>query len=79
MLVLTRKRGQSIIIGDQIEIVITAIDGDQIKIGIQAPSTIKVYRKEVIESIRNSNKEAAAVSVSLQQLKDILKSKGPSV
>jgi len=46
-------------IGDQIEISIVDIKGDQVKIGIQAPGTVKVYRKEVYEAIQQENIEAA--------------------
>ncbi|MNC59047.1 hypothetical protein D3C76_1729170 [compost metagenome] len=58
MLILTRKKGQSIIIDDNIEIVISMIDGDQVKLGVIAPSHNKVYRKELLEELRSSNKEA---------------------
>lgn len=62
MLILTRKKGQSIIINDNIEIVISAIDGDQIKIGIQAPKEISIYRKEVLDAIRENNRAAVQSS-----------------
>ncbi|GJM82096.1 hypothetical protein HMSSN139_45920 [Paenibacillus sp. HMSSN-139] len=73
MLILTRKKGQSIIINDDIEIIITAIDGDQVKIGISAPADVLVYRKEVIESIRESNKAAIVSQANLDVLKNIIK------
>jgi len=47
MLVLSRKKDESIMIGDQIEIKILAVEGDQIKLGIVAPKTVKVHRSEV--------------------------------
>lgn len=59
MLVLSRKVDQSIIIGNDIEIHITRIEGDMVKIGIEAPRSIAVHRKEVFEAIHQSNKEAA--------------------
>jgi carbon storage regulator len=59
MLVLSRKVDERIMIGDQIEISVVDIKGDQVKIGIQAPGNIKVYRKEVYEAIQQENIEAA--------------------
>jgi len=60
MLVLTRKKDQSIMIGDDIEIKIVAVDGDQIKIGIDAPRHIDVHREEVYDAIRQANNQAVA-------------------
>ena len=59
MLALTRKKGESIIIGDNIEIVVLSIQGDIVKIGIDAPRAIPVNRKEVYEQILEQNKKAA--------------------
>lgn len=58
MLVLTRKIGQSIRIGDEIVIKIIDIDGSQIKIGIEAPKNLAIYREELYEKIKESNIEA---------------------
>jgi len=70
MLVLSRKKDESIMIGDQIEIKILAVEGDQIKLGIVAPKTVKVHRSEVFEAIQAQNKEALAFSSTfLDQLK----------
>lgn len=65
MLVLSRKKDESIMIGDQIELKILSIDGDQVKVGIVAPKNIKVYRSEVYESIQNQNKESLKVTKSI--------------
>ncbi|MFJ8514661.1 carbon storage regulator CsrA [Lysinibacillus xylanilyticus] len=70
MLVLSRKKDESIMIGDQIEIKILAVDGEQIKIGIVAPKNVKVHRSEVFEAIQAQNKEAlTASSTFFEQLK----------
>lgn len=70
MLVLSRKKDESIMIGDQIEIKILAVEGEQIKIGIVAPKTVKVHRSEVFEAILAQNREALSASSSfLEQLK----------
>lgn len=59
MLVLTRKKNESIQVGEEIEITVLGIDGDQVKIGIQAPKHIDIHRKEVYVSIQEANKQAA--------------------
>lgn len=58
MLVLTRKKGESILIGDNIEIVITEVNGDQIKLGINAPKNLQIIRKELFEDIKQANQLA---------------------
>lgn len=58
MLALTRKKGESIMINNDIEISILEIRGDQIKIGISAPKDVPVYRKEVYNQIKEETKEA---------------------
>ncbi|MBL3730190.1 carbon storage regulator CsrA [Lysinibacillus sp. HST-98] len=62
MLVLSRKKGESIMIGDQIEVKILAVEGDQIKLGIVAPKSVKVHRSEIFEAIQEQNREALATS-----------------
>jgi len=59
MLVLARKINQSIIIQDNIEVMILDIQGEQVKIGIKAPKEIKIYRKEIYEEIQKENIRAA--------------------
>lgn len=59
MLVLTRKLNESIQIGDEIVVTVLSVHGDQVKLGIQAPKHIDIYRKEVYVSIQQANKQAA--------------------
>ena len=75
MLILTRKTGESIMIGDTIEIQVMELKGDQVKIGINAPKNIKLYRKEVYEAIHNENLAAAQSAPQLPSLDDMLKKK----
>ena len=71
MLVLSRKKTESIMIGDHIEVKILSIEGDQVKLGIVAPKSVKVHRSEVFEAIQEQNKEALNISVDF--LKNIKK------
>jgi carbon storage regulator len=59
MLVLTRKNGESIKIGDDIEITIISAKNDQVKVGIKAPKNVEVYRKEIYEQILAENQQAS--------------------
>jgi carbon storage regulator len=61
MLVLTRKLGESIRIGDDIEVVVTAIEANKVKIGIRSPRHIPLYREEVYQKILEENRQAAAM------------------
>ena len=54
MLVLTRKQGQSIIINDEIEIMVVSTKGNQIRLGIKAPNNVTINRKEIQEKINNT-------------------------
>lgn len=60
MLVLTRRKGESIIISENIEIRILGVDGDTVKIGVVAPKDIEIFRKEVYLAIKESNQEASS-------------------
>ena len=57
MLVLSRQRDESIIIGDNIVITIVDIRGDKVRLGIQAPTDISVHRQEIYDAIKNENAE----------------------
>jgi carbon storage regulator len=59
MLVLSRQRDETIMIGDEIEITVVDIRGDKIRLGINAPAKVTVHRKEVYEAIRQENIDAA--------------------
>ena len=59
MLVLTRKSGESLYIGDDIVITVIDVRKGQVKIGVEAPKSVPVYRKELLEKIRNQNIESA--------------------
>jgi carbon storage regulator len=69
MLVLTRKKEQTIVINDNIEITIIDIQGDQVRIGINAPRSVSIFRKEIFLEIQEENKKAAEVkNISLDGL-----------
>jgi len=72
MLALTRKKGESIIIGDNVEVVLLSVQGDQAKLGIIAPKSVTIHRKEVYEQIQNENKEAST-NINFIALKEIQK------
>src|SRR5947207_5007762 len=61
MLVLSRQRDETIMIGDDIEVTVVDIRGDKVRIGINAPKEISVHRKEVYDAIRRENRAAAQV------------------
>ena len=71
MLILSRKTNEKIMIGDDISVSIIEIRGDQVRIGIDAPKSVKVFRQEVFEAIKAENKaaaESAAILPSIQEL-----------
>ena len=68
MLILTRKVNEAIIIGDDIRVSLIEIRGDQIRIGVNAPKNIKVYREEVYLAIQEENRAAAQSAVRLPPL-----------
>lgn len=71
MLALTRKKGESLIVNNNIEITVLEIRGDQIKIGISAPKDVPIYRKEVYLQIQEENKAALESGIP-EELMDIL-------
>ena len=76
MLVFTRKRGQAIVIGDGIEVHIVRVGRDGVRIGITAPTSVPVHRREIYDQIRAANASAAASdATSLEQLVAHLRAK----
>jgi len=66
MLVLGRKPNQSVMIGDEIVVTILAVDGEQVKIGIQAPSHVTILRQELYELVKQENLRAATLSAQVK-------------
>ncbi|HWL13280.1 MAG TPA: carbon storage regulator CsrA [Ureibacillus sp.] len=76
MLVLTRKLNESIMIGNDIEITVLAVEGEQIKLGIKAPKHVDIHRKEVYLSIQQENNQALNTEVTtLTNLSDFFRKK----
>ena len=67
MLVLSRKKGESIMISDTIEIVVLETEGETVKLGIKAPKNVEIHRKEVYMTIQESNREASSDKAALLQ------------
>lgn len=74
MLALARKVNQSIVIGNDIEVTILEIKGDQIKIGISAPKNVPIYRKEIYTQIQEENKSAVQ-EVDLEKIRNLFERK----
>ncbi|WP_017379005.1 carbon storage regulator CsrA [Paenisporosarcina sp. TG-14] len=73
MLVLGRKKGESIIIDDDIEIIVTAIEGDTIKLGFTAPKHITIHRKEIYLEIQEENRLATSNVINLSDFLSLRK------
>ncbi len=80
MLVLTRKVDESIIIGDDVKIIVVEVRADQVKIGIDAPRSITVHREEVYREIQAENRRAALAQreLDIKQLNELLPGRSPS-
>lgn len=65
MLIITRKKGESLMIGDDIEITISKIEDGSVKIGINAPKDVTILRKELYEAVENENKKAANIDLNM--------------
>lgn len=78
MLILSRKKNESIIIGDDIEIMVTDVRGENVKLGVNAPRHISVHRKEIYESIKAENISASETNTShLATLSELLRKRKP--
>ncbi|MEQ7050351.1 carbon storage regulator CsrA [Paenibacillus alvei] len=71
MLVLTRAKGQKIMIGQDIVLTVVEVNGDQVRLGIEAPSDVSVYREEIYQSIKEQNELAAMSDISKEHLQII--------
>jgi carbon storage regulator len=71
MLILSRRVNEKIVIGDDVVISVVEVRGDQVKLGIEAPRNVKVFREEVFIAIQEENKKAAAASGAQLPLIDI--------
>lgn len=72
MLALSRKKGEALVINNNVEITVLEIKGEQVKLGINAPKEVPVYRKEVYVQIQDANKAAISVD-GLEALQSLLK------
>jgi carbon storage regulator len=68
MLILTRKTNEKVVIGDGIVVSVVEVRGDQVKLGIEAPRSVKVYRQEVYLAIQEENRRAADSALDLPNL-----------
>jgi len=75
MLALARKINQSIMIGNNIEITLLEIKGDQVKIGINAPKSVPIYRKEIYMQIQDENKKASEGEIDVEVLNKLFSGK----
>ena len=73
MLALSRKKGEALIVNNNIEITVLEVKGDQVKLGISAPKEVTIYRKEVYAQIQEANKAAAENLEGLEQLAGLFK------
>jgi carbon storage regulator len=73
MLALSRKSNESIMLGNDIEITVLEIKGDQVKIGVKAPKSVAIFRKEIYLQIQEENKKAAEQNVDRETIENLFK------
>ena len=73
MLALSRKKDEAIIINDDVEVTVIEIKGDQVKLGITAPKSVPIYRKEVYVQINDANNEATQQAIDVKALNQLFK------
>lgn len=71
MLALSRRVGESIMVGNEIEITIIEVKGEQVRLGINAPKSIPIHRKEIYLQIKEANKEVVDSTVEIDQIKHL--------
>lgn len=72
MLVLRRKAGEAIMIGDHVEVQVLGVEGDTVKLGFSAPQNVQILRKELVDSILQENLKAGRHQLNQNQLRDLL-------
>ena len=81
MLVLSRKINETIVIGEDVRVTLLGIDGDKIKIGIDAPKSTKIFREELLEATKSTNKQALnapVVTFDLSKIKNAADAADPA-
>ncbi len=74
MLVLTRKKDEAVVIGDDIEIIVSEISEDKVKIAIKAPKSVKIFRKELLAAVEDENLKSADMSdLDIGKLREAIK------
>ena len=74
MLVLTRKKDEAVVIGDDIEIIVSEISEDKVKIAIKAPKSVKIFRKELLAAVEDENlKSADMPDLDIDKLREAIK------
>lgn len=68
MLIVTRKPGEAVLINDNIEVVVMSVEGSQVRVGIKAPASVRIHRKELYERIQSANMEAATQKKTIPQI-----------